>query len=85
MIRQHKLNPDTLAGAIKLRAWEQNKTLIELAPWVGMKPDSLRQRLSITRGKRALQPWQVSALAAALDMDATQLHRLAARHEGWKI
>ncbi len=85
MSRQHRYDPKTLAGAIKLRAWDKNVYLTHLAPQVGLRPDSLRARLSKSRGKRALQPWQVSKLAAALDMDETELHRLAAQHEGWKV
>ena len=84
-MRQHRYDPNTLAGAIKLRAWDRNVTLTSLAPLVGMKPNSLRQRLSKCRGKRALQPWQVTRLAQALDMDEQHLHALAAQHEGWKI
>lgn len=85
MIRQHAYDPNTLSGAIKLRAWDLGVPLTRLAPLVGMKPDSLRQRLSKTRGKRALQPWQVTALAHRLSMDEKQLHLLAAKHEGWKL
>jgi hypothetical protein len=84
-MRQHRYDPKTLAGAIKLRAWDIGVPLTALAPVVGMRPDSLRQRLSKARGKRALQPWQVSALAKALSMDERQLHALAAAHEGWKV
>ncbi|QNH21233.1 hypothetical protein HEP73_02145 [Xanthomonas sp. GW] len=84
-MRQHGYDPTTLSGAIKLRAWDRGVTLTKLAPLVGMRPDSLRQRLSKTRGKRSLQPWQVSVLARALAMDEQQLHRLAAKHEGWKV
>ncbi|MHC1668143.1 hypothetical protein ACODUO_03185 [Stenotrophomonas maltophilia] len=85
MIRQHKYDPNTLSGAIKLRAWDLGLPLTKLAPLVGMKPDSLRQRLSKTRGKRALQPWQVTALAKRLAMDEKRLHTLAARYEGWNL
>ncbi|WP_182656655.1 hypothetical protein [Stenotrophomonas lacuserhaii] len=85
MIRQHAYDPNTLSGAIKLRAWDLGLPLTRLAPLVGMKPDSLRQRLSKTRGKRALQPWQVSVIAKRLSMDEKQLHVLAAKHEGWKL
>lgn len=84
-MRQHTYNPDTLDGAIKLRAWDLNIPLTTLSPLVGMQPDSLRQRLSKTRGKRALQPWQVTRLARALGISETHLHRLGARHEGWKV
>lgn len=83
--RQDRYDPTTLAGAIKLRAWDCGIPLTRLAPLVGMKPDSLRQRLSKTRGKRALQPWQVSKLARALGLEEADLHRLAAKHEGWKV
>lgn len=83
--RQHQYDPGTLAGAIKLRAWDIGVTLTRLAPQVGMKPDSLRQRLSKARGKRALQPWQVTKLARALGLEEAALHRLAAKHEGWKV
>lgn len=76
---------DTLAGAIKWAASAQGIQLKALAPLVGMKPNSLRQRLSLTRGKRALQPWQVSAIARALRIDEAELHTIAARHEGWKV
>ncbi len=76
---------DTLAGAIKWAASAQGVQLKALAPLVGMKPDSLRQRLSSTRGKRALQPWQVTAIAKYLRIDEAQLHAIAARHEGWNI
>lgn len=84
-MRQHGYDPNTLSGAIKLRAWDLGLPLTRLAPLVGMKPDSLRQRLSITRGKRALQPWQVTALAKRLSMDEKKLHMLAAKHEGRKL
>lgn len=83
--RQDRYDPTTLAGAIKLRAWDCGIPLTRLAPLVGMKPDSLRQRLSKTRGKRALQPWQVTKLARALGLEEAALHRLAAKHEGWKV
>lgn len=83
--RQHGYDPATLSGAIKLRAWDLGIPLSNLAATVGMKPDSLRQRLSKCRGKRALQPWQVTALAMALQMDESHLHALAAAHEGWKV
>ena len=76
---------DTLAGAIKWAASAQGVMLKDLAAHAGLKPDSLRQRISITRGKRALQPWQVSKIAAALKLDEKELHRLAAQHEGWKV
>ncbi|RRU17864.1 hypothetical protein EGJ34_06940 [Stenotrophomonas sp. 278] len=85
MIRQHRYDPTTLSGAIKLRAWDIGVPLTKLAPIVGMRPDSLRQRLSKTRGKRSLQPWQVTAIAKALGLDEKDLHTLAARHEGWKL
>jgi hypothetical protein len=84
-MRQYTYDPETLSGAIKLRAWECGVPLTKLAPLTGMRPDSLRQRLSKRRGKRALQPWQVTALAEALGLDETRLHRLAAKQEGWKV
>lgn len=84
-MRQHTYDPNTLAGAIKLRAWDMDISLTALSTVVGMRPDSLRQRLSKTRGKRALQPWQVTKLARALGLDEAHLHRLGARQEGWKV
>lgn len=84
--RQHqRLTKRSFAGAVKLRCEELDKTLASLAPHVGMQPDSLRARLSKSRDKRALQPWQVSAIAVELALDEADLHRLAARHEGWKV
>lgn len=83
--RQETYDPKTLAGAIKLRAWDLGIPLTKLAPVAGMRPDSLRQRLSKCRGKRALQPWQVTAIASALKLDEGHLHALAAAHEGWKV
>lgn len=83
--RQNTYKPDNLAGAVKLAAWEQGVTLTSLAPLVGMKADSLRQRLSKCRGKRSLQPWQVTKLAEALGINEQRLHQLAAQHEGWKV
>lgn len=83
---QHSaLTRSTLAGAIKLRCEELNRTLASLGPCTGMRPDSIRARLSKARGKRALQPWQVSAIAVELGMDESELHALAAKHEGWKV
>ena len=58
------LRPDTFAGAIKLRAEEMDVTLAHLSGLCGMQPDSLRARLCKSRGKRALQPWQVTIIAA---------------------
>ncbi len=84
-MRQHGYDPETLAGAIKLRAWDLNIPLTALSPLVGMRPDSLRQRLSKTRGKRALEPWQVTRLAEALGLSEQRLHQLGAQHEAWKI
>ncbi len=84
-MRQNAYDPETLSGAIKLRAWDLGIPLTKLAPYVGMRPDSLRQRLSKTRGKRALQPWQVTVLARKLSLPEQELHRLAAKHEGWKV
>ncbi|MFC4727109.1 hypothetical protein [Coralloluteibacterium thermophilus] len=84
-IQHAQLTPDTLAGAIKLRAEAADITLGELARVAGMRPNSLRARLSISRGKRALQPWQCSQIAKALSMDEQELHRLAAKQEGWKV
>lgn len=79
------LRPDTLAGAIKLRCEERGITLAQLAPFAGLRPDSLRARLCKSRGKRALQPWQVSNIAQRLGVPAEHLHQLAAQHEGWQI
>jgi len=79
------LDRNTLLGAIKLRAHELDIPLTDLAAIVGLKPDSIRARLSISRGKRALQPWQVTRIAQALRMDPRDLHRLAAQHEGWQV
>lgn len=83
--RHHGYDPATFAGKIKHAAWEKGVTLTSLAPVVGMKPDSIRARLSISRGKRALQPAQVTAIAKHLGIDRNELHRLAARHEGWDV
>lgn len=83
--RYERYDPATLAGAIKRRAVEAGVPLTTLAPLVGMRPNSLRQRLSKCRGKRALQPWQVSALARRLGLNERELHVLAAKHEGWKV
>lgn len=77
--------PTTLAEAVKLRCHQVNKTLASVAPHAGIRPDTFRARLSKSRGKRSLQPWQVSAIAKHLGLDETELHRLAARHEGWKV
>lgn len=79
------LKANTLHGAIKLRAHELNMPLTALAAACGLKPNSIRARLSISRGKRALQPWQVTRIAHALHVDPRELHRLAARHEGWQV
>lgn len=84
-MRQHGYDPETFAGKVKLVAWQKDITLTSLAKVVGMKPDSIRARLSKSRGKRALQPAQVTALANALGIDKGELHRLAARHEGWDV
>jgi len=81
----NSLRRDTLSGAIKLRCEEVGVTLAELAPAAGIKPDSIRARLCKSRGKRALQPWQIDAIAKRLRMPAVELHRLAAKHEGWRI
>lgn len=79
------LDTSTLAGAIKARCWDRDLTLGELAPRVGLKPGTLRARLSKCRGKRALQPWQVTAIAEVLEMEPADLHRLGARQEGWIV
>lgn len=81
----HALTRDTFVGAVKLRCDEMNRTLGSLGRAIGMSPDAVRARLSKARGKRSLQPWQVSALAIELGMDVRQLHRLAAKHEGWDV
>jgi hypothetical protein len=79
------LRPDTFAGAVKLRCDELNITLTQLAPVCGVKPDTIRARLSKSRGKRSLQPHQVTRIAAFLRMDVRRLHALAAPHEGWIV
>ncbi|MGH8073672.1 MAG: helix-turn-helix domain-containing protein [Lysobacter sp.] len=79
------LTGDTLAGRVKLRCEELNITLGELAPIAGMKPNTIRARLSKSRGKRALQPWQVTAIAKHLGLSNEKLHRLGAQQEGWKV
>lgn len=79
------LEPTTFHGAVKLRAHERDVSLAALGEFIGLKPDSVRARLCISRGKRALQPWQVTRIAEVLDMDVVELHRLAARHEGWRV
>ncbi|WP_202842012.1 hypothetical protein [Luteimonas saliphila] len=79
------LDPETLQGAIKLRAHALDIPLSALAKCAGLKPSSIRARLSISRGKRALQPWQVTKIAQALELEPPVLHRLAARHEGWQV
>lgn len=84
-IRSDLIDPTTLAGYIKAACFKQGATLASLAPRLGMRPDSLRARLSKSRGKRSLQPWQVTVLAESLDIDIATLHRLAARHEGWHV
>lgn len=70
---------------VKLAAWQKDVTLTALAKAVGMKPDTIRARLSKSRGKRSLQPHQVTAIANHLGIDRQLLHRLAARHEGWDV
>lgn len=80
-----QLDVRTFAGMVKVRAFEQDVTLRELAVEVGLRPGTLRGRLSKCRGKRALQPWQVTRIALRLRMDVRELHRLAAAHEGWDI
>lgn len=70
---------------VKLVAWQKNITLAALANAVGMKPNTIRPRLSKSRGKRAMQPHQVTAIADHLGIDRQLLHRLAARHEGWDV
>lgn len=84
-MRQHGYDPATFAGRVKLAAWEKGITLTSLGKAVGLKPDSIRARLSIARGKRSLQPAQVTALAKALGINQRELHQLAARHEGWDV
>lgn len=79
------LTKSTLAGRVKLRCEELNITLTQLAPIAGMKPNTIRARLSKSRGKRALQPWQVTAIAKALGLTEQELHRLGAQQEGWKV
>lgn len=79
------LTASTFAGAIKLRCEELNRTLGSIGRCAGMSANSIRARLSRSRGKRALQPWQVTAIARELAMDERILHTLAARHEGWKV
>lgn len=85
MSRYDTYDKATLHGAIKARCYELGVAVQALGPVAGMSKHSIHARLSISRGKRALQPWQVSAIAARLGMDETELHRLAAQHEGWKV
>ena len=79
------MDGSTLAGAIKLAAHAKGVSLASLGAVAGLKPDSVRARLSKSRGKRSLQPWQVTALARHLGLDEKHLHLLAARHEGWNV
>lgn len=84
-VRQHGYDPETFAGMVKLSAWKKNVTLTSLGKVIGLKGDSIRARLSKSRGKRSLQPHQVTAIADHLGIDRQLLHRLAARHEGWDV
>lgn len=78
-------DPQTFAGKVKMVCYEKGITLTSLAPVAGLKPDSIRARLCISRGKRSMQPAQVTAIADHLGIDRQLLHRLAARHEGWDV
>lgn len=80
------LRRDTFAGAVKLRCEDLGVTLGSLSKRIGLSENSLRARLcNGLRGKRSLQPNQVTQVANELGLDVHELHRLAAKHEGWNI
>ncbi len=84
-MRQYTYDPKTLSGRIKLRAWELDLPLTVLSKRLGLRPDTLRARLSASRGKRAMQPHQITRIAEILGIPEQELHQMAARHEGWKV